>query len=70
MKNKAVEREIEKRMLRFLRHLLRKPKASLKWTSFREKRLRIKPSSTWRRTVEKDLKKWGLTWGQQKPWRE
>ena len=59
---------IEKRRMRLIWHIVRMPqdrilRTTLKWAPAQGKRLRGKPCNTWCRTVEKDLKKRGLTWG-------
>ena len=37
-------------------------KTALKWTPAEGKRSRGRPRETWRRTIERDLKKMGKTW--------
>jgi len=57
---------IQKRW-RWLGHVLRKPsedmtKVALRWTS-EGKRQRGRPKTTWRRTIENEIKERGYTWG-------
>ena len=64
----SINVEIKKRRLRWLGHVLRMsqdriPKVALKWTPL-GKRKRGKLKTTWRKTVEMELKEFGLTWGQ------
>lgn len=52
---------------RWIGHVLRKPtnditKVALRWTPG-GKRSKGRPRTTWRRTVEKELKDMNLTWG-------
>ena len=55
------------RRRRWLGHVLRKPsedmtKVALRWTS-EGKRKRGRPKTTWRRTIENEIKERGYTWG-------
>ena len=64
----SVEQEIKKRQLRWLGHVLRMsperiPKVALRWTPA-GKRKRGRPKTTWRKTIEKELKEMGLSWGE------
>ena len=64
----SIDVEIKKRRLRWLGHVLRMshdriPKVASRWTP-PGKRKRGRPKTTWRRTVEMELKELGLTWGQ------
>ena len=57
---------IQKRW-RWLGHVLRKPsedmtKVALRWTA-EGKRKRGRPNTTWRRTIENEIKERGYTWG-------
>jgi hypothetical protein len=57
---------IQKRW-KWLGHVLRKPsedmtKVSLRWTP-EGKRKRGRPKTTWRRTIENEIKESGYTWG-------
>ncbi len=59
---------IRRRRLRWLGHVLRMPsnrvpRVALYWTP-QGKRRAGRPKNTWRRTVEKELKTMGLTWGE------
>ena len=63
-----VSQEIKKRRLRWLGHALRMnseriPKVALRWTP-PGKRKRGRPKTTWRRSVEEELRSMGLSWGQ------
>ena len=64
----SMEQEIKKRRLRWLGHVLRMsperiPKVALRWTPA-GKRKRGRPKTTWRKTVEHELKEMGLSWGE------
>ena len=64
----SIDVEIKKRRLKWLGHVLRMlhdliPKVVSRWTPPGEKK-RGRPKTTWRRTVEMELKELGLTWGQ------
>jgi len=60
--------QIRERRMRWLGHVLRKPasditKVALRWTP-QGKRPRGRPKTTWRRTVQSELMKMGVTWGE------
>ena len=66
---KSIEETMKERRLRLLGHVLRMgnnraPKVAMRWTPSNGKRKRGRPRMTWRRTVEKDLKEIGLSWGE------
>jgi hypothetical protein len=66
--SKNIIHEIKHRRLKWLGHVLRMeqgriPKTSLQWTPV-GKRKPGRPKTTWRRTVEAELKEMGLTWGE------
>ena len=66
---KSIEQTIRERRLRLLGHVLRMennraPKVAMRWTPATGKRKRGRPRMTWRRTIEKDLKEIGLSWGE------
>ena len=59
---------VKRRRWRWLGHVLRKPPSSipriaLKWTPD-GKRPKGRPRETWRRTIEREMKENGWTWGQ------
>ena len=59
--------KVKERRLRILGHTLRMPdrrhpRRSLEWTPDGGKRRRGRPTTTWRRTVTKDLQEMRLTW--------
>jgi hypothetical protein len=63
---KDVETLLIQRRRRWLGHVLRKPsedmtKVALRWTS-EGKRKRGRPKTTWRRTIENEIKERGYTW--------
>ena len=64
----SMEQEIKKRRLRWLGHVLhmspeRIPKVALRWTPA-GKRKRGRHKTTWRKTVEHELKEMDLSWGE------
>ena len=63
----SMESTIAKRRLKMVGHINRMrperaPKITLRWTPLQGRRKR--PNITWRRTVEKDLSRLELTWGE------
>ena len=65
---RSVVMEINKRRIRWPGHVLRMPQGSiprkaLRWTQ-PWKRKPGRPQTTWRRTVETDLREMDLTWGE------
>jgi hypothetical protein len=65
---KNVTTEIKRRRFKWLGHVLRMdpdsiPRTALRWTP-QGKRKRGRPKTTWRRTVESELKELGITWGE------
>ena len=66
---KSIEQTIRERRHRLLGHVLRMennrtPKVAMRWTPATGKRKRGRPRMTWRRTIEKDLKEIGFSWGE------
>ena len=66
-KQRELSTLVKERRLKILGHTLRMPtgrhaKISLKWTPDGGKRKRGRPTTTWRRTISKDLQEMGLTW--------
>ena len=66
--SEAIQTAIKKRRLRWLGHVLRMSpnritRVALRWTP-QGKRKQGRPKATWRRTVEKEIKAMGLTWGE------
>ena len=66
---KSIEQTIRERRHRLLGHVLRMennraPKVAMRWTPATGKRKRGRPRITWRRTIEKDLKEIGFSWGE------
>ena len=64
----SVVMEIKQRRFRWLGHVFRMaqnriPKVALGWTPV-GKRKKGRPKTTWRRTVEAELKEMNLTWGE------
>ena len=65
----SMESTIMKRRLKMVGHIMRMrperaPRVALRWTPSQGRRNRGRPKITWRRTVEKDLSRLGLTWGE------
>ena len=63
----AISEQIRERRWKWIGHVLRKdtseiPKSALRWTP-PGKRNRGRPKETWRRSVEKEMKDQGWTWG-------
>ena len=63
-----IQTKIKRRRLRWLGHILmmshyRIPRVTLRLTP-QVKRKQGRPKVTWRRTVEKEIKVMGLTWGE------
>ena len=64
----CIIQQIQQRRLRWLGHVLRmqgsnNTKVALRWTP-QGKRARGRPKTTWRRTIEAELKELGMTWGE------
>ncbi|XP_078381427.1 uncharacterized protein LOC144664190 [Oculina patagonica] len=63
-----ISADVKKRRWRWIGHVLRMdpstiPRVALHWTPS-EKRARGRPKETWRRKVEKEMRKSGLSWGE------
>ncbi|KAL9983368.1 hypothetical protein ACROYT_G005527 [Oculina patagonica] len=63
-----ISSEVKKRRWRWIGHVLRMdpssiPRVALHWTPT-GKRARGRPKETWRRTVEKEMRESGLSWGE------
>ncbi|CAG2234263.1 unnamed protein product [Mytilus edulis] len=66
-KSQDIETTLLQKRWRWLGHVLRKPqgdmtKVALRWTP-EGKRKRGRPKTTWRRTIETEMKERGYTWG-------
>ena len=62
---------VKERNLIMLGHILRmpeerQPKTSLEWTPTGGKRERGRPVTTWRRTIQQDLRDMGISWEESK----
>ena len=67
-KSMCILKEIQQRRFRWLGHVLRMPvsnitRTALRWTP-QGKRPRGRPKTTWRRTIEAELKELDMTWGE------
>ena len=63
----AIAKQVRQRRWRYIGHTLRKtqtelPRVALRWTPD-GRRKRGRPKETWRRTVDKEMKRKGWTWG-------
>ena len=64
---KLITQEVQMRRWRWIRHVLRippttLPRVALRWTPDGHRK-RGRPKETWRRTVEREMREQGWTWG-------